>query len=264
MIYFYFNCINPLAEILLTLVIVGIVASLTIPAMIQNTMNAEFKTAWKSSFADVDLATRRMTLDNGGSLVGVFSNLQDMKRNVRVFTDPADYETNFNGVWVSGIVVVFDILRATSSMVTALANGVEKIYPCKTVEEAFALKKKMPKHNQQLGRLGESIAADYLRKKGYTILQKNFQKRYSEIDLIARDREMFVFVEVKTRFNTDFGSPEESVSFFKERSIRRAAEYYLTVNEIEIPARIDLVAVTVDQNQNVINITHLENISDGF
>ncbi|KKR34063.1 MAG: putative endonuclease distantly archaeal Holliday junction resolvase [Candidatus Gottesmanbacteria bacterium GW2011_GWC2_39_8] len=122
----------------------------------------------------------------------------------------------------------------------------------------------MPKHNQQLGRLGESIAADYLRKKGYTILQKNFQKRYSEIDLIARDREMFVFVEVKTRFNTDFGSPEESVSFFKERSIRRAAEYYLTVNEIEIPARIDLVAVTVDQNQNVINITHLENISDGF
>lgn len=68
-----------------------------------------------------------------------------MKRQIKVFTDPADYETNFNGVWIKGIVVVFDILRATSSMITALANGVEKIYPCQTLQEAFALKKKIPK-----------------------------------------------------------------------------------------------------------------------
>lgn len=64
-----------------------------------------------------------------------------MKRKIRVFNNPADYETNFTGIWTKGIVVVFDVLRATSSMITALANGIEKIYPCKTVEEVFFTQK---------------------------------------------------------------------------------------------------------------------------
>lgn len=95
-----------------------------------------------------------------------------------------------------------------------------------------------------LGRRGEDIAARYLRRCGYRILERNFRAAGAEIDLVAADRETFVFVEVKTRSGADFGMPAEAVDARKSERIRRAAAMYLRRNRAaERPARFDIVAI---------------------
>ena len=81
---------------------------------------------------------------------------------------------------------------------------------------------------QKFGRAGESFAAEILTLSGYTILQRNYRCRYGEIDLIAeRERELF-FVEVKSRRNTAFGEPGESITGEKRKHMRRAAAQFLS------------------------------------
>ena len=102
---------------------------------------------------------------------------------------------------------------------------------------------------QLLGRKGEQMAADALRKRGYRIVEHNFRCRYGEIDLIAEEQEDLVFVEVKTRRGTTFGRPEEAVTLAKRRKLAEVASYYLDVhNEGDRSWRIDVVAVDFNQD----------------
>lgn len=97
---------------------------------------------------------------------------------------------------------------------------------------------------QGLGRLGERLAAEKLSDAGYQILERNFRCRYGEIDIIARDGEDLVFVEVKTRRGNAYGLPEEAVTWRKQRTIIQVAEYYLALYEyVACSWRIDVVAV---------------------
>lgn len=114
---------------------------------------------------------------------------------------------------------------------------------------------------QRVGRLGENLACRYLKKKGYKILERNFQKREGEIDILALDKKakMLVFVEVKTRTSGDFGEPQEAVDFFKQRKLLRTAYAYLNEKGIEQDFRVDVVGITLDYPRRSAHLEHFKN-----
>lgn len=81
--------------------------------------------------------------------------------------------------------------------------------------------------NKKTGNLGEDIAVQLLKDRGYAIIQRNFRCRLGEIDIVARDGRTVVFVEVKTRKGRRFGEAEEAVDYFKQMKLRKLAQYYL-------------------------------------
>lgn len=98
---------------------------------------------------------------------------------------------------------------------------------------------------QEKGRRGEEIAAAYLGERGVEVLVRNYRCRLGEIDLIGRDGETVVFVEVKSRSHGGRGLPQESVSHEKQRKLTRLARWFLKERHLERQrARFDVVAVT--------------------
>src|SRR3989344_3197347 len=112
----------------------------------------------------------------------------------------------------------------------------------------------MKQFNRQTGKLAEDRAAEFLKKKHYRILERNFRNKFGEIDIIAKDGETLVFVEVKAKIGTDFGLPEEMVGRGKLQKIRNMATVYM--NGENIPCRIDVVAIVLDENNDVTRLTH--------
>lgn len=112
------------------------------------------------------------------------------------------------------------------------------------------------------GKIGEEIAISYLKNKGYSIVERNFQKRYGEIDIIAIDGNTLVFVEVKARQSDRFGHPAESITPWKIHALKRSALYYKMLHP-ELPElmRLDLVAITLDGNKQAGKIELIKNIS---
>ena len=101
----------------------------------------------------------------------------------------------------------------------------------------------------KLGKLGEEIAHRYLQKKKFRIVTKGYRLYRGEIDLIAYEGETLVFVEVKTRSKGALGLPEESVNLRKQRQIRKIAEGYLALNNIdEVECRFDVLSLIFDEN----------------
>ncbi|ABY92989.1 YraN family protein [Thermoanaerobacter sp. X514] len=86
-------------------------------------------------------------------------------------------------------------------------------------------------NKKTIGSLGEKIAAQYLLKSGYKILEKNFKCKIGEIDIIALFKKEIVFVEVKTRTSTSFGTGSEAVNFRKQQRILKIAQLYLATTE---------------------------------
>jgi len=122
----------------------------------------------------------------------------------------------------------------------------------------------MKRFNYQKGRAGEKIASDYLKKKGYQIIEANFQNRFGEIDLIASRKDVLIFIEVKLRIGRDFGLPEEMITSGKIRQIKRMAEIFLQNNpklKALYPQQcLDAVCIVLDQDKNVERIRHYENL----
>jgi putative endonuclease len=107
----------------------------------------------------------------------------------------------------------------------------------------------------EFGRSAESMAAAYLKRRGFKILEKNYRTRFAEIDLIARDGDTLVFVEVKARRSSSFGVPKDAVNFRKQQKISMAALAYLRQKqEINARIRFDVVAVCVRKDQVQIEI----------
>jgi putative endonuclease len=97
--------------------------------------------------------------------------------------------------------------------------------------------------NALTGSEGEKAAAEYLRSKGYTVLEMNYRAEGCELDIIAREGDVIIFVEVKTRSGTSHGFPEEAVSPAKQENIGRAAETYLLNHRLENELRFDIISV---------------------
>ncbi len=117
-------------------------------------------------------------------------------------------------------------------------------------------------YRKKLGKKGEEIAAKYLQQKGFIIIEKNFRRRYSEIDIVAKDRNTLVFVEVKTRIGNVYGLPEEAITPWKLHSLIRAAEYYLLLYpHSTLAKRIDVVSIFFSTEESVQNVSHFKNVS---
>lgn len=113
----------------------------------------------------------------------------------------------------------------------------------------------------RLGHDGEEIAGEFLVKSGYVIVTRNYRCKLGEIDIIARDGEFLVFIEVKTRTGSSCGSPAAAVTVRKQRQISKAAQCYLAEHRLfEAPARFDVVAILVDNGGNHL----IELIPDAF
>ncbi len=98
-----------------------------------------------------------------------------------------------------------------------------------------------------LGREGEKVARDFLRKQGYKVIRQNYRCRAGEIDIVAEEGDSLAFVEVKTRRSIHFGLPAEAVSYEKRQHLTRVASGYLTHHAIkEAKCRFDVVSVLMN------------------
>jgi len=116
-----------------------------------------------------------------------------------------------------------------------------------------------PDPKSELGEQGERIAQDHLRRKRYRILARNFKCVAGEVDLIARDRDTIVFIEVKTRSSEQAFSPDFHISPFQRGQIERAARYFLMERSAQHrPCRFDIVTV-VRPPTGPVQVEHFEN-----
>ena len=114
--------------------------------------------------------------------------------------------------------------------------------------------------NKKIGNIGEKLACDYLKKHNYEIIQTNYRNKIGEIDIIAKDKDTIVFIEVKTRSSCKFGHPKESIIYSKINKIKTTAIAYLKYMGLyeKISVRFDCIEIIGDQLNCEIN--HIENI----
>lgn len=109
---------------------------------------------------------------------------------------------------------------------------------------------------------GENIAAAYLQDNGYTIIERNYRKQYGEVDIIATYKNTLVFVEVKTRTSTQFGTGFEAITYWKLKSLIKTAQVYKKFHpRLPNALRIDAISIMLDQNGTLKDIQHMENVS---
>jgi len=113
----------------------------------------------------------------------------------------------------------------------------------------------MAEHNE-FGKKGEDIAAEYLQKKGYKILERNWVSGKNEIDIIAREGKYIIVIEVKTRHSIYAGEPETAVTRDKQKSLIRAANSYVRKMNMDEEVRFDIISILVVKGKEQIN--HIE------
>ncbi len=113
---------------------------------------------------------------------------------------------------------------------------------------------------RDVGILGEKLAKDFLKNKGYRIIEANYRCPEGEIDIIAKHGDYLVFVEVRTKTSLEFGSPEESITPAKKEKIKATAYYYQqTYNNLPLLWRIDVVVIELTQKGKLSRIELIEN-----
>lgn len=116
--------------------------------------------------------------------------------------------------------------------------------------------------NIKTGNYGEDLACKFLQKHGYKVLERNYRIRGGEIDIVARDGEYLVFVEVKTRFSHDFGPPLESITAWKIKSLLKTALFYVVkTNWGNRPYRMDVVSIDFAVSKENPSIELIKNIT---
>ncbi|HOW09505.1 MAG TPA: YraN family protein [Bacteroidales bacterium] len=111
--------------------------------------------------------------------------------------------------------------------------------------------------SQSLGEKGENYAAEYLKKKGYTIRNRNWKSGKKELDIVAENEDFIVFVEVKTRSSDFQVHPRDAVTREKQRSVIFAADWYIRMYNINKESRFDII--TVIEREGTFDIDHIEN-----
>jgi len=114
------------------------------------------------------------------------------------------------------------------------------------------------KGKKDTGKIGENIAVKFLSQKGYQILERNWRIKGGEIDIVADDRGTMVFVEVKSRTSTEYGSGEEAVTEHKKEKIINAAKACLKHKGEDRPCRFDVISILFEKSGKVKEINHIE------
>jgi len=114
----------------------------------------------------------------------------------------------------------------------------------------------MAQHNE-LGKKGEQLAVDYLLQQEYAIVERNYRFEKAEVDIIAKKEDTLAIIEVKTRSTADFGNPQDFVKPKQIQRLVKAVDEYVTVNNLNVEVRFDIIAITKENKG--FNIEHLEN-----
>ena len=117
----------------------------------------------------------------------------------------------------------------------------------------------MAAHNE-LGKWGEDLAADYLQRKGYTIIERDWKSGRRDLDIVAKNGNVIVFVEVKTRRNSLYGQPEEAVDYRKLQSLQQAINHYIKFRHIRQEVRFDIISI-VGTIGSEPDIQHIQNVA---
>lgn len=118
----------------------------------------------------------------------------------------------------------------------------------------------MKNFNKETGNIGEALATDFLKKKKYTILQTNYKNKIGEIDIIAMQNDVIVFIEVKTRSSFKFGLPREAINIYKQKKIINTATCYLKQKGLYDKTLVRFDCIEVNDLNNNPHIEHIENI----
>ena len=110
-------------------------------------------------------------------------------------------------------------------------------------------------NNTEIGKRGEEIAAEFLKKQGVDIIEKNYHTKFGEIDLIGFDKSTIIFIEVKLRNNDNFGTPVEAITQTKLKRIYKSALWYISMHKHNYDYRFDVIAIRKD---NINRCYHLE------
>lgn len=124
--------------------------------------------------------------------------------------------------------------------------------------------------SKQLGSFGEKIAENYLKNKGYQILDRNYRFQFpgdlqrGEIDIVAKKKDVISFFEVKTLKESSFIFPEEKVNFLKKRKLRITAESWLIKNKIPLNSKWQIDIIAIEMKNGKAKISHFENTIEGI
>jgi putative endonuclease len=116
----------------------------------------------------------------------------------------------------------------------------------------------MTNYKQEFGKKSEALAEEYLKRKGFQILKRNYRYGHKEIDLIVRDGDTIVFVEVKAGRSKAFGAPEERVNLRKQKNLIEAANDFIQKNDLnDCDFRFDVLAISYQKAE--VTVDHIEN-----
>ena len=114
-------------------------------------------------------------------------------------------------------------------------------------------------YRKQIGNLGEQLARQYLQDRGYEIMGAGVRTKFGELDLVAREGETIVFIEVKTRRGEEHGTPEEAIDAHKQAHLRACAHAYLSEkNLLAASFRIDAIAIELNEATRKARLRHLK------
>jgi putative endonuclease len=118
--------------------------------------------------------------------------------------------------------------------------------------------------NKNIGKVGEQIAASYLKKNGLQIIGRQLTFHWGEIDLVAKQNNKIHFIEVKTRLGTTHGKPYEAITFSKIKSLKRAIEYYILKNKLKnYKLSLDVISIILNEDQSIKKLNYYENVEGG-
>lgn len=98
-------------------------------------------------------------------------------------------------------------------------------------------------NNADLGKFGEQLACDFIRKKNYQIIDRNYRFKKNEIDIVAKKDNKLIIIEVKTRQTSEIGEPWQAVSKQKQKQVIKVANHYVQNNNIELETRFDIISI---------------------
>jgi putative endonuclease len=123
----------------------------------------------------------------------------------------------------------------------------------------------MKNYNKNIGFYGEDIAVEYIKKKGYFVLDRNFRNRYGEIDIISSFKDVIIFIEVKSRYSNSCGTPIESVTYFKQKKIFNLCKFYLLNKKLfNYNCRFDVIEIYFNTSNDLYKINHIEDAFRGY
>lgn len=119
----------------------------------------------------------------------------------------------------------------------------------------------MPTAKRKFGDLGEEVAVNYLKARGYRILERNYNRKWGELDIVAKFKKDIIFIEVKSQEKGTKFFPAQNVNFWKQKRLIRAARTWLSENRIlpETPWQIDVIVVKYDNDSGRSEIEHIKN-----